>query len=195
MTTQTPRTRRLRTVATLTLLLVAAGAVTGPASAQKGTPGFVDLSWIQIPTDASDVQEIDLTALLSQLSDEAKDGGEHQLARLLSMMESLNVKSYTLKRDDKATVKAVERINEQLAKENWSRLVYFREESGATTTASIKSHDGRIVGLTVVMYEPQGSVGFVNVTGRLDLGLLLSLVSDGNLSSLADSLAAAGKVN
>jgi hypothetical protein len=195
MTTQTHRTRRTFIVATMAVLLLAAGALTDTASAQKGKPGFIDLAWIQIPTDASDVQEIDLTALLGQLAAEATDDGEHQLARLLGMMDSVHVKSYTLKREDKATLKAVERINEQLTKDDWSRLVYFREESGATTTASIKSHEGRIVGLTVVMYEPQGNVGFVNVTGRLDLGLLLSLISDGNLAGLADSLATVGKVN
>ncbi|MDD5719493.1 MAG: hypothetical protein PHQ53_07390, partial [Candidatus Krumholzibacteria bacterium] len=42
-------------------------------------------------------------------------------------------------------------------------------------SVSVFRHEGRIVGLTVVAYEPGDEVAFVNMTGKLDLGALLAL--------------------
>jgi hypothetical protein len=169
----------LKTIRTAILVSVIAAALLSPAAAgaaKNDPPGFIDLSWIEIPAGAVEVQELDLTALLADVAASAQEEGESELARLLTMVNTLQVKGFTLPGDDLATRRAVERVEKMLADDGWSRIVYFKDKH-ETTSVSIRNHDGRVVGLTVVTYEPGGQVAFINATGKLDFGALLSLAN------------------
>ncbi|MDY0109977.1 MAG: DUF4252 domain-containing protein [Candidatus Krumholzibacteria bacterium] len=168
-TLPTTRTAILVAAVAIALLLPAA-----EAAATKNPPGYIDLSWIEVPAGAAEVQELDLTTLLADVAASAQEQGDSELARLLSMVNTLQLKGYQVPGDDKNTPKAIERIEKMLADGGWNRIIYVKDGE-ETTSVSIYRHEGRIVGLTVVAYEPGDEVAFVNVTGKLDLGALLAL--------------------
>lgn len=164
---------------TRTAILVAAFAIAlllpaADAAAEGNPPGYIDLSWIEVPAGAAEVQELDLTTLLADVAASAQEQGDSELARSLSMVNTLQLKGYQVPSDDKNTRKAVERIEKMLADGGWNRIIYVKDGE-ETTSVSVFRHEGRIVGLTVVAYEPGDEVAFVNMTGKLDLGALLAL--------------------
>lgn len=164
---------------TRTAILVAAFAIAlllpaADAAAEENPPGYIDLSWIEVPAGAAEVQELDLTTLLADVAASAQEQGDSELARSLSMVNTLQLKGYQVPSDDKNTRKAVERIEKMLADGGWNRIIYVKDGE-ETTSVSVFRHEGRIVGLTVVAYEPGDEVAFVNMTGKLDLGALLAL--------------------
>jgi hypothetical protein len=168
----------------LGLLLVAAA----PAAADE-PPGFVDLSWIEIPADAREIQDVDLTVMLADLAADARAEGEDQLADLLGTITSLRVKAYSLDGPHEASREAAARVLEQLEDGGWSRILYLKDGE-ETMSVSTYREDGHLVGVTAVAYEPGGQVGFVNVVGNLDLGHLLRLARDGDLAELGARLEA-----
>jgi hypothetical protein len=171
------------TSAALLSLVVVAGVLfaAAPAAAEKNPPGFVDLSWIEIPAEAIEVQEIDLSTLLAEMATSAQEEGDEELKRLLSMVNTLQIKGFSLPGDDAATRKAVDRMEKILADDGWARIVHVKDGE-ETTNISVRHHEDRVVGLTVVTYEPGGDVAFINVTGKLDLGALLSLAKNLDLA-------------
>lgn len=171
------------TGAALLSLVMVAGLLlaAAPAAAEKNPPGFVDLSWIEIPAEAVEVQEIDLSTLLAEMATSAQEEGDEELKRLLSMVNTLQIKGFSLPGDDKATRKAVDRMEKILADDGWTRIVHVKDGE-ETTNISVRHHEDRVVGLTVVTYEPGGDVAFINVTGKLDLGALLSLAKNLDLA-------------
>jgi hypothetical protein len=178
-----PRIRTLALALLGSLLLASA-----PASADD-PPGFIDLSWIDIPEDAHEIQDIDLTVMLAELAADARAEGEEELAELLATIRSLRVKAYSIAGDDEPSREAVARVTEQLEDQGWSRIVYIKD-GDETMSVSTYRHDDRLVGLTLVAYEPGGQVGFVNVVGNLDLGHLLRLARDTDLEELGERLSA-----
>ncbi len=178
--------------ALFTLLVVGLlGATLGAApAAADDPPGYVDLSWIEIPDDAHEIQDIDLTVMLEELAADARAEGEQELANLLSTITSLRVKAFSLTEDDEKSRQAAARVQEQLEKDGWARIIYLKD-GDETMSVSTYRHDGHMVGLTAVAYEPGGQVGFVNVVGNLDLGHLLRLAREGDLDELGERLGGA----
>mgnify|MGYP000337881574 CR=1 FL=1 len=76
-------TRHLITVGMALLLLMA--ALPTLADNIKNDPGYIDLSWIEIPDDADEIQDIDLTSMLDDLADDAREDGEDDLADLITL--------------------------------------------------------------------------------------------------------------
>ncbi len=171
---------RLAVMAALTVLALATVAVADDATK---TPGYYDLSWIEIPGDAAEIQDIDLTTMLSQLEKDAEKDGDAELAQVLRMVTSLRVKAFSLTGEDKRTEKAVQKITEDLPRKGWNRLMFLKDE-GETVTVSSMHKDGLMVGLMVVVYEPGEQAAFVNVVGDLDLATLLGLAGEFDFDDL-----------
>lgn len=140
----------------------------------KDEPGYLDLSFITIPDHADEVQDIDLTTILVDIAEDAREEGEAELAEVLSMVRSVRVKSFIVDRDDGSMKRDVERVLRQLDDDDWTRIIYIKD-GDETVSVSTMNDDGDIVGLTVVVYEPDESAVFVNVVGEIDLGKLMTI--------------------
>lgn len=163
----------------LTLALPALADVTKEA-------GYVDLSFIEIPDDADEVQDIDLTSMLVTLADDARADGEEDLAELLAMVRSVRVKAFSVGDDQASIKKNVDRIMKKLDQDKWTRIIYIKDDDETISVSTKSDSNGNIVGLTVVMFEPGDSVGFVNVVGDISLGKLLSLAGRFDMDDLDD---------
>ena len=74
-----------------------------------------------------------------------------------------------------------------MKKDDWKRLIYMKD--GDETVSVNTKYDGEdLVGLMIVVYEPEDSVAFVNVVGDLDLGTLLRLAKEMDGDSIEDML-------
>lgn len=166
-------TTRFAFLAVLLVGLLAAGVAL--AENIEKSPGYFDLEWIQIPDDAEEIQDIDLKAALKGLAADAKDSGDDEFAQLLGLIKSVRVKGYSVDRHSaKETEGYIEKTRNMLEDKGWERMIYVKSEE-ETVTVSTKSVDGKMVGVTAVVYEPDEEVVFVNVVGQLDLGTLLGL--------------------
>lgn len=151
-------------------------------------PGYVDLDWITIPDSASEVQDIDLSAILMSVASDAKDNGDEELAKVLEMVRSIRVKGYTLDKDSaKDAAKAVDRITAQLKENDWKRLIYLKDED-EVVSISTKYNGSDLVGLMAVVFTPGEEVMFANVVGDLDLPVLMKLVGSMDSEGLDDLL-------
>ncbi|MDD5720713.1 MAG: hypothetical protein PHQ53_13595, partial [Candidatus Krumholzibacteria bacterium] len=125
---------------TRTAILVAAFAIAlllpaADAAAEENPPGYIDLSWIEVPAGAAEVQELDLTTLLADVAASAQEQGDSELARSLSMVNTLQLKGYQVPSDDKNTRKAVERIEKMLADGGWNRIIYVKDGEETTSVS------------------------------------------------------------
>ena len=162
------------------VLLTAGLTFAGPLERE---PGYVDLEWIEIPEDAREIQDIDLSYMLDDLAKDARQDGEDGLAEAIAMVRSIRVKAFSLRANDTRTESAVERINQQLVEDDWKKMIYVKSED-ETISVSTKRHAGEMVGLMVVVYEPGENAAFINVVGDLDLGKLLGLAQDFDIDDI-----------
>ena len=167
--------KTLRTTSLMTLalcLLCSSWALAGNVAKEVG---YIDLEWITIPDDASEIQDIDLGPILGDIAKDAKENGDDALVQALAMVRSIRVKSFSVDEGGNAEASgAVEKISAKLKNEDWKRLIYMKD--GDETVSVNTKYDGEdLVGLMIVTFEPNESVAFVNVVGDLDLGTLLSL--------------------
>jgi len=175
----TPRILRLATLAAVLFAapLAAAGAL-------KDEPGYLDLEWIAIPSDADEIRDVDLSTMLVDIAADAEKEGDHELAEALAMIRSVRVKSFSVKSaDDAKLAKDVEKVLAQLEKGDWNRLIYVKDDE-EQVTVSTKRHENKTVGLVVVAYSPGDEVTFVNVVGDLDIARLLKLAGSVDLDDL-----------
>jgi hypothetical protein len=169
-------------------LTVSSAALAGKI---ENEPGYMDLEWIEIPDDASEVQDIDLTAILKSVAKDAAENGDSELAQILTLIRSIRVKGFGLDgRDNPAVEKAVERVTKELKKQDWKRLIYLKDDD-EILSVSTKYKNDDLVGLMVMAYEPGEEVLFANIVGDLDLGTIMGLVGNmdgGGLEDLLDEL-------
>jgi hypothetical protein len=183
---KTPRTILMALV--LLSFLISSQVLAGKISDEAG---FVDLDWIKIPDSASEVQDIDLSAILMSVASDAKDNGDEELAQVLEMVRSIRVKGYSV--DDESAgeaSKAVEKITKHLKDNDWKRLIYLKDDD-EVVSISTKYDGSDLVGLMAVVFKPGEEVMFANVVGDLDLPVLMKLVGsmDGDgLDDLLDEL-------
>jgi hypothetical protein len=174
----------------LVILMAALLCVSGSAMAAKVAtgPGYIDLSFIEIPEDAEEIQDIDLSLVLKDVVREAKANDDLEIAELLTMVHSLRLRSFSV---DKGSVdmarQAVEKVSSILKRDDWDTLMKFKD-GGELTTINIKYHDDNMVGLMVVVFDPDDEVLFVNVVGDLDLGKLMKLAGELDSEDLEDYL-------
>jgi len=146
-------------------------------------PGYVDLEWIDIPDDADEIQDIDLSYMLDDLAMEAREDGEKGLAEAIAMIRSIRVKSFSVDRHDSRTENAVDKINSELRESGWNRMIYIKNED-QNISVNTMHDDGQMVGLMVVVFEPGESAAFINVVGDLDIGKLIQLAGEYDLDDL-----------
>ena len=175
---------------TLRSYLIAAAALallTLPTAAARADiteePGYFDLEWIEIPADAEEIQDIDLSAMLTEVAARAKEDGDHDLAKALAMVRSVRVKAFSLEYRDKEVEAMVERVNQDLKAGGWNRLIYMKDGDESVTVSSMHV-DGLMVGLVAVVYEPGDTAAFINVVGDLDLATLIGLAGEFDLDDL-----------
>lgn len=171
---------------TQALLIILVILLTGPAYA--AVPGFVDLEFINIPDDADEIQDIDLGPVLKDVVRDAKANDDLEIAELLSMVTNLRMRAYSL---DKYTTDEAREYKDVVAKrlkaDDWNTLMKFKD-GDELVTISTKYHDDNMVGLTVVVFEPEEEVLFINVVGDLDLGKLMRLASEMDTDDLEEYL-------
>jgi hypothetical protein len=166
-------------------LLCTGGAL---AANVEDEPGYMDLEWIVIPDDASEIQDIDLGPILGGISADAKEKGDDALVQVLAMIRSIRVKSYSIEDGGNETAKnSVEKVTANLEAGDWKRLIYMKD--GDETVSVNTKYDGQdLVGLMIVNFEPDDSVAFVNVVGDLDLATLIGLAKQIDHDSIGDML-------
>jgi len=146
-------------------------------------PGYVDLEWIDIPDDADEIQDIDLSYMLDDLAMEAREDGDKGLAEAIAMIRSIRVKAFSVDRYDSRTEATVDRINDELKEAGWNRMIYIKTEDQKVSVSTMHD-DGEMVGLMVVVFEPGENAAFINVVGDLDIGKLIQLASEYDLDDL-----------
>ena len=166
-------------------LLCTGGALAGNV---EDEPGYMDLEWIVIPDDASEIQDIDLGPILGGLSADAEEKGDDALVEILAMIRSIRVKSFSIEDGGNETAKkSVDRVTAKLKTDDWKRLIYMKD--GDETVSVNTMYDGPdLVGLMIVNYQPGDSVAFVNVVGDLDLGTLIGLAKRIDHDSIEDMI-------
>ena len=180
------KTLRTTSLVTLALCLLCSGlALAGNVEKEVG---YIDLEWIDIPEDASEIQDIDLGPILGDIAKDAKENGDDALVQALAMVRSIRVKAFSVEEGgDEATGVAVAKITAKMKENDWKRLIYIKD-GDETVSVNTKYDDEDLVGLMIVTYEPGDSVAFVNVVGDLDLGTLLSLAKKVDHGSIEDML-------
>lgn len=177
------------TVIGLGLLLAVAASLPAAAENVKDLPGYLDLTWIDIPTDAAEIQDIDLSTVLLGVAADAEEAGDVEMARALAMVKSIRVKAFSTETSQQSDIDAmVERVTKQMKKDDWERLIFVKDDE-ETVTVSTKYRDGNMVGLMVVAHEAGEEIAFVNVVGNLDLATLMKLglsMDDLDLDDLLD---------
>lgn len=169
-----PRTMMVLVTA-LTLLL---GANAGFAGDFKDNPGYMDLEWIDIPSGADEVRDIDLSTMLLSVAADAQNKGYDEIAEALGLIESIRVKSFSLTENDtRKTEKIVEKIVKKLEDGDWNRLIYVKDKGEMVTVSTKDSKDGTMAGIMLVAFEPDNEVTFANIVGDLNLTTLFRLIS------------------
>jgi Domain of unknown function (DUF4252) len=159
----------------VSLLCLSTGAMAGDLT---GQPGYVDLEFIDIPDSAEEIQDIDLGIVLKDVVREAKANDDLEIAELLAMVHSLRLRAYSIDEDSlEMTKDAIAKVSAIMKKDDWDTLMKFKDGS-ELTTINIKYHNDNMVGLMVVVFDPDEEVLFVNVVGDLDLGKLMKLAGE-----------------
>lgn len=177
--------RKLTLWAMAACLICAASALAADLDQEVG---YIDLEWIVIPDEASEIQDIDLGPILGDIAKDAQEKGDDALFQALAMVRSIRVKSFSIDEGGSAEAQAaVEKVAARLTNEDWKRLIYMKD--GDETVSVNTKYDGEdLVGLMIVTFEPDDSVAFINVVGDLDLGTLLSLAKQIDGDSIEDML-------
>lgn len=150
--------------------------------------GYMDLEWIVIPDDASEIKDIDLGPMLGDISKDAEEKGDDALVQALAMVRSIRVKAYSVDEGGSAEAKAtVDKVTAKLKAGDWKRPIYMKDDE-ETISVNTKYDGEDLVGLLIIFYEVDENVAFVNVVGDLNLGTLLSLAKQMDGDSLEDML-------
>ena len=150
--------------------------------------GYMDLEWIVIPDDASEIKDIDLGPILGDIAKDAEAKGDDALVQALAMVRSIRVKAFSIEDGGSAGAQAsVDKVTQKMKTDDWKRLIYMKD--GEETVSVNTKYDGEeLVGLMILIYEVDDSVAFVNVVGDLNLGTLLSLAKQIDGDSIEDIL-------
>jgi hypothetical protein len=158
------------------------------ADEYKDLPGYMDLEWITIPANASEVQDIDLGPILVGLAADAEKNGDDALVKAIAMIKSVRVKAFSIDDDSSAEVEeTVKRVQKKMEEGDWKRMIYMKDE-GEIVSVNTKYAGKDLVGLMILTYEPGDSAAFVNVAGDLDLGTMLKLAKEFDSDSIEDML-------
>ncbi len=162
---------------TLLIVLLSMCTMSALAGDVKKEAGYIDLSWITIPDDAEEIQDMELDHVLKSVATDAKRNGDTELAKALSMVRSIRLKSFSMdENSEKMVSKAVARIKKQMVDDDWNRLMYMKDKGEEVSVHTKYDKEGNLVGLMFVAIEAGERATFGNVVGDLDLATLMHLI-------------------
>jgi hypothetical protein len=154
----------------------------------KTHPGYIDLSVIDIPVEATEVTDITLDPNILRLVAKYGDDEDDDVMDTVSKLLSIRVISFNLdvKGIDEIFPK-IEAIEKKLNAENWNNLIQVRKGKERTRVA-MKIQDDKIVGFLLMSVDPEGEVSFINIVGgSIDFETIQKIGMDVDGSAL-DSL-------
>ena len=119
---------------------------------------------------ASEVVDVTLDAsMLTLASRFLSDRGDQAKAKkLVSQLKGIYVRSYEFDRDGEWQQSDLESVRAQLKTTPWSRIVgVTSQKKGENSEVYVKTENGQITGLTVLVAEPR-ELTIVNIVGPID---------------------------
>ncbi len=183
--------KTLRTIPIMVLLLTLAVS----ASAKNDTsrlPGYVDLSAIEVPDDATEVRLVDLgpDMLADVVKKEASDNDA--LAQIIARIQAVHVKSFAFPPEQATRVRGYfDKIAKSLEKDGWQRLVYVQGKEELVSVSTQRDDKG-VAGWMVMVLDDSDAT-FANLVGDIDLAAIAGLAlnsDDGDLEDLVQRLQA-----
>ncbi|MBC7186495.1 MAG: DUF4252 domain-containing protein [Calditrichaeota bacterium] len=133
-------------------------------------PGYVDFSQLPIPSEGEEIVEVYIRGPLLRLVAKAAGEEDEALARTLSKLLLVRVNTFGT---DSVTALALQpqiaKIEQELAKKRWEKVVRAKDRRGETAHVYLKMEGEKILGLLVMAVEPGGEAAFVNIVGEIDM--------------------------
>jgi hypothetical protein len=155
--------RKLKITGTALALFLAAAA----SLAQPPPPGLVPLDELNLfPRDQLSV-EVNLEGgMLHFIAAAGKD--DPDFSALVGGLQAIHVQVFPLKGVKAESIKPkIDHAVRWLEDRGWKANVRVREE-GAETFIYMKEQGGKIVGLTVLTFQPGDEAAVINIAGRID---------------------------
>lgn len=174
--------------AKLTLLAGLLAIAFVSARAETPKPGAVDFAALGLGLDEEATVEVNLSGPLLQLAANATDDDDDPgLSSMLSKLDAITVRTYSMEgKSSDAYDKQVAAISKKLEADGWQTIVKVRERTEKAHIA-VKMIGDRIVGLTVIAYDHDDELAFVNIVGDIDMRQIGRLGRHMNIDAL-DSL-------
>ncbi len=174
--------------AKLTLLAGLLAVTFVSASAETPKPGAVDFAALGLGSDEEATVEVNLSGPLLQLAASAtEDEDDPGLSAMLSKLDAITVRTYSMEgKAADAYDKQVIALSKKLEADGWQTIVKVREKNEKAHIA-VKVIGDRIVGLTVIAYDHDDELAFINIVGDIDMKQIGRLGRHMNIDAL-DSL-------
>lgn len=158
--------KNLKTFLTLSFLVL---LLSSPTHAfEQGQIDFADLS-----THYGEPKvEINLSASLMKIVGSFADNGDPELANVLSKLESIKVRVYSLNGElDKAN-STIDRVSRELKTDKWETLVTVNNNEDNQKVRIFSKSTGDVIdGVVVMVVSPEkegGEAVFINIVGEID---------------------------
>lgn len=151
--------------------------------AQSPPPGLVPFDDLELfPRDKLSV-EVNLEGgMLHLIAAAAKD--DRDFSTLVGGLQAIHVQVFPLKGVKAESIKPkIDHAVRWLEDRGWKANVRVRQE-GSETFIYMKEQDGKIVGLTVLTFQPGDEAAVINIAGRIDPAQLGRLGQKLNLPQL-----------
>ena len=156
--------------AKLTLLAGLLAITFASAHAETPKPGAVDFAALGLGSDEEATVEVNLSGPLLQLAAAASDEDDDpRFSEMLSKLDAITVRTYSMEgKSSDAYDKQVLALSKKLEADGWQTIVKVREKHEKAYIA-VKMVGERIVGLTVIAYDHDDELAFVNIVGDIDM--------------------------
>ncbi len=142
------KTLRITPMLALLVCLLCAGSVLADVTQEVG---YLDLEWIAIPDDASEIKDIDLGPMLGDISKDAESKGDDALVQALAMVRSIRVKAYSVEDGGSAEAQAtVDKVTANLKADDWKRPIFMKDDE-ETVSVNTKYDGEDLVGLLIII--------------------------------------------
>jgi hypothetical protein len=174
--------------AKLTILAGLVAITFATARAETPKPGAVDFASLGLGSDEEASVEVNLSGPLLQLAASATDDEDDPgLSQMLSKLDAITVRTYSMEgKSPDAYDKQVAALSRKLEADGWQTIVKVREKDERAHIA-VKMVGDRIVGLTVIAFDHDDELAFINIVGDIDMKQIGRLGKHMNIDAL-DSL-------
>lgn len=158
------------------------------APALRGDPGFVDFDSLGIPEPGKRTLKVSLYGPTLRLLAEAVRGEEPAFADLISKLQGIFAHIYQVPAGSQRGLLAhAEAAARGLERRGWETVFETRGEDGEASLIQVRTGPEKILGLSVMFFDPEGTVGFINVVGDIspeEIGRLAEQLDIDGLSGL-----------